>query len=137
MNFRRRTTESRAGFPMAPMIDVVFILLSFFIATQLYARWEKEIDIQLPTAETGRPPERLPGEIVLNVMDDGHVVVNRQRHDTAGLRNLLGRLVEVFPGQPVVVRADRRTAYEHIVNVLDLCRQADIWNISFATAAAD
>ncbi len=137
MNFRSRQADARAGFPMAPMIDVVFILLSFFIATQIYARWEKEIDIQLPTAETGRAPTRLPGEIIVNVLPDGAVVVNRQTHDAAGLLRLMNRLVEAFPGQPVIIRADRRTAYEHIVNVLDLCRQADIWNISFATDAAD
>lgn len=137
MNFRSRQTDTRAGFPMAPMIDVVFILLSFFIATQIYARWEKEIDIQLPTAETGRAPSRLPGEIIINVQPDGAIVVNRQSHDADGLRTLLNRLVEAFPGQPVIIRADRRTAYEHVVNVLDLCRQADIWNISFATDASD
>lgn len=137
MNFRSRHAEARAGFQMAPMIDVVFILLSFFIATQIFARWEKEIDIQLPTADTSQAPARLPGEIILNVLPDGGTVVNRQRHDDEGLRTLLSRLVEAFPGQPVIIRADRRTAYEHIVKVLDLCRQADIWNISFATDAAE
>ena len=40
----------------------------------------------------------------------------------------------MFPGQPIVIRADRQTAYDHIIRVLDLCRQAEIWNISFATA---
>ena len=137
MNFRSRQGEARAGFPMAPMIDVVFILLSFFIATQIFARWEKEIDIQLPTADSSQAPARLPGEIILNVLPDGGVVVNRQRHDEDGLRTLLTRLVETFPGQPVIIRADRRTAYEYVVNVLDLCRQVDIWNISFATDAVE
>ncbi|NQT91741.1 MAG: hypothetical protein HQ559_03195, partial [Lentisphaerae bacterium] len=39
-------------------------------------------------------------------------------------------------GQPVLIRADRGTAYEHVIRILDLCRKTDIWNISFATAAA-
>ena len=43
--------------------------------------------------------------------------------------------VQLFPGQPVLLRADKTTAYEHVVRVLDTCRQADIWNISFATLA--
>ncbi len=133
MKFHKQETGSGSAFPMAPMIDVVFILLSFFIATQIYARWEKEVDIQLPTAETGEMPERLPGEIMINVRIDGAIVVNQQRQDAQSLRTLLDRLVELFPGQSVVIRADRRTPYEHVMEVLDVCRQADIWNISFAT----
>ncbi len=134
MNFRRHPRAELPTFPVAPMMDVMFILLSFFIATQIYARWEKEIDIRLPTADTSKSPDRLPGQIVINVHSNGAVIVNRQTLDDAALHRLLVRLVKLFPGEPVVIRADRQTAYEHVVRVLDRCRQADIWNISFATA---
>ena len=50
---------------------------------------------------------------------------------------MLQELAELFPGQPVILRADKSTDYEHVVNVLDLCRQADIWNISFATSVPE
>jgi biopolymer transport protein ExbD len=49
---------------------------------------------------------------------------------------LFDRIVKLFPGQPVLLRADRGTAYEHVIRVLDICRRADIWNISFATSFA-
>lgn len=134
MNFRRRQKPELPGFQIAPMIDVMFILLSFFIATQIYARWEKEIDIRLPTADTGKSFDRLPGQVILNILQDGSVVVNKQSLNDAGLKRLLARLVKYFPGEPVVIRADKQTPYEHVIRVLDRCRQADIWNISFATA---
>ena len=133
---QRKKPEMAAGqLEMTPMIDVVFLLLCFFVTSQIFAQWETEIDVALPTATTGGAPQRLPGEVIINVLTDGAAVVNGQRLDDAQLRGLLDRLVELFPGQPVLLRADKATAYEHVVRVLDTCRQADVWNVSFATLA--
>ena len=107
------------------------------IQSQIFSQWETEIDVKLPTAQTGNVQERLPGEIIVNILVDGTLVVNRQVLDDNGLATLLDRIVKPFPGQPVLIRADRGTAYEHVIKVLDLCRQADIWNISFATGVAE
>ena len=136
MNFRKKTPlTANPGVPLTPMIDVVFLLLCFFVTSQIFAQWETEIDVALPTAATGGMPQRLPGEVIINVRADGAAVVNGQTLDDARLRAMMDRLVELFPGQPVLLRADKATAYEHVVRVLDTCRQADIWNISFATLA--
>jgi len=134
MNFRTRLRTEAVAFQLAPMIDVVFLLLSFFIASQIFAQWETAIDIALPTARTAEMPRRLPGEVILNVRADGGVVVHNQVLDDAALGSMLRRLAEIYPGQAIVLRADRATPYQEVVRVLDLCRQADIWNLSFATA---
>jgi len=133
MNFRTRRTAPEPGFQIAPMIDVIFLLLSFFVASQVFSQWETEIDIKLPTAETGDIPERLPGEIIINIREDGTKVVNSQVLAVDELKSLLERIVELFPGQPVLIRADRGTRYEHVIGVLDICRKVDLWNIAFAT----
>ncbi len=136
MNFQKKNLiPANPGVPLTPMIDVVFLLLCFFVTSQIFAQWETEIDIALPTAATGDMPQRLPGEVIINVLADGGAVVNGQALDDAQLRAMMDRLVQLFPGQPVLLRADKTTAYEHVVRVLDTCRQADIWNISFATLA--
>jgi len=138
MNFSGRTRGGgSAAVPLTPMLDVVFLLLCFFVTTQIYAQWETEIDVTLPTAETGALPERLPGEVIVNVLSDGSTVVNGRTLDREELKALMARLVELFPGQPVLVRADKATAYEHVIRVLDACRTSDIWNVSFATLAAE
>jgi biopolymer transport protein ExbD len=137
VNFRGKTKPPSAGFQLAPMIDIMFLLLCFFIAAQIYAQWESEIDIKLPTAETGEIPDRLPSEIIINVRADGVTVVNQRQLAEDGLANLLERIVDIYPGQPVLIRADKRTPYEHVIGVLDLCRQVDIWNISFATSTVE
>ncbi len=136
MNFRKNAeTEGGGVNALTPMMDVVFLLLCFFVTSQIYAQWETEIDVKLPTAETGTMPERLPGEVIVNVLADGTAVVNGQTMGDTELRGLMNRLVQIYPGQPVLLRADKGTAYEHVIRVLDMCRQADIWNISFATLA--
>lgn len=137
MNFNKRNKSVLPGFQMAPMIDVIFLLLCFFIASQLFSQWETEIDITLPTASSGETPQRLPGEIIVNISPDGNIVVNRNMLDDEALLSLLQRIVALFPGQPVVIRADKNTDYEHIIKVLDYCRQCDIWNISFATGVIE
>ena len=137
MNFRKQLKPEAVGFQLAPMIDVVFLLLCFFITSQLFAQWETEIDITLPTAETGDMPERLPGEIIINVRSDGETVVNAQTMTDESLASLLTRVAGLAPGTPVLIRADRVTAYQEIIRVLDLCRQADIWNITFATGSPE
>lgn len=137
MNFRKQLKPDAVGFQLAPMIDVVFLLLCFFITSQIFAQWETEIDITLPTAQTGSVPERLPGELIINVRGDGSTIVNAQPVSDEQLADMLARVSSLFPGQPVLIRADRRTAYEDVIRVLDLCRQADIWNISFATGVPE
>lgn len=133
MNFRAKLHVEPVGFQLAPMIDVIFLLLCFFMTSQLFAQWETDVPLTLPTARTGQLSRRLPGEVTLNIARDGSVVVNGRPRSEEELTSLLRRLVQIAPGHPVILRADKATPYEQVIRVLDLCRQADIWNISFAT----
>lgn len=137
MQFRSVHKAESGGFQLAPMIDIMFLLLSFFIANQLFSRWEKEIDIKLPTADTGEMPKRLPGEVILNITAEGGIVVNNKPYAVEELKAMLKRLAETFPGQPVLLRGDEAADFKHVIRVLDVCRQVDIWNISFATTMKD
>ena len=75
MNFRKRVAAELPQFQVTPMIDVVFLLLCFFITTAVFSQWENEVDIVLPTAQSGKLPDRLPGEVVVNVSRDGTVTI--------------------------------------------------------------
>ncbi len=137
MNFRGRHQPNPIAFQIAPMVDFLLVLLCYSMMSQIFTQWEAEMDVKLPTASSAQIEQRLPGEIILNVMKNGATIVNGRTLNDRELSALLKRLVELFPGQPVLLRADRQTAYEHVIRVLDLCRQADIWNISFATGLAE
>lgn len=133
MKFRSKTKIEPAGFQLTPMIDCVSLLLCFSLVTQIQSRWETEMDITLPTADSSTPIRRLPGEIILNVREDGTVVFNRRALNDDELYSLLGEVATLFRDQPVLIRADGGTRYANVVKVLDACRKTRIWNISFAT----
>jgi len=121
------------AFALTSMLDVIFLLLCFFVTVSVFSQWESEISISLPSAKTAEEPERLPGEIIVNLDKEGVVTVNgaAMTHEELGRR--LGRIARYFPGQPVIIRADRRTKYDDLVKTIDACRSGDIWNFSLAT----
>lgn len=133
MNFHKNRRGMLPTIQMTSMMDIIFLMLFFFISTTLYSQWEYEIDISLPSAQSGKVPDRLPGEIIINIAKDGRVSVNQQDLTLDALKARLDRLARYFPGQPVVLRADKETRYESLIKVVDACRKADIWNFSMAT----
>lgn len=133
MNFRRHSRSRAAAVQMASLMDVIFLLLCFFVTSSVFSQWETEISIALPTAKSATVPGRMPGEIILNLATDGSVTVNGQKLTLADVTARLARLAKLYPGQPVVIRADKATPYESLVAVIDACRTADVWNFSLAT----
>lgn len=122
-----------ASFQIAPMIDIVFLLLTFFIVTWQFSRSETEMKISVPTSEEGADPRRVLGEIIINVRANGEVVVESQLLSLVQLRQKLENIARVHHNQPVRLRADSDCRYQSIVEVIDTCQKAGIWNISFAT----
>ncbi len=133
MNFRKNRRGMLPAFQLTSMMDIIFLMLFFFITTSIFSQWEYEVSISLPSAKSGKVPDRLPGEIIINIAKDGRVSVNQQDLTLEALKGRLDRLARYFPGQPVVLRADKDTRYEALIKVVDTCRMADIWNFSMAT----
>ena len=134
MKFKRSRVSHAPQLALTSMLDVIFLLLCFFVTVSVFSQWENEISITLPTAETSDVPERLPGEIVLNVDKSGKVTVNGAVWTAADVTARLAKVAKLYPGQPVIVRADKDVRYETLVGVIDACRAADVWNFSLATA---
>ncbi|MEM1083173.1 MAG: biopolymer transporter ExbD [Verrucomicrobiota bacterium] len=132
MKFQNREPQP-AAMQMAPMIDIVFLLLIFFIVTWQFSRDEMDLKIAVPTSEEGADPKRVLGEIVLNVYDDGTFSVWGEKKSPEQLRETLSAIASQHENQPVRVRIDGKTPSQRIVNAIDLCQRAGIWNISFAT----
>lgn len=133
MQFKRKTTSRPPALALTSMLDVIFLLLCFFVTVSVFSQWENEISIILPNAATAEQPERLPGEIVVNLSREGVLTVNGAILSTGELKDRLAKISKFYPGQPVTIRADRETLYERLVEVIDVCRAADVWNFSLAT----
>ena len=134
MKFKVRNRRDAPKLALTSMLDVIFLLLCFFVTSSVYSQWENEISIRLPKATTSEQPERLPGEVVINLAADGSVRVNGMSLSLPQLGERLKRVAKFYPGQPVIIRADKATSYESLVWVVDTCRSSGVWNFSLATA---
>ena len=137
MNFRKHAEPAILGFLIAPMVDILLVILVFFIVTWNFALSENELDVRVPTATKANETQPYGGQVVINIKTDGTVIVNRQPKSSQELLELLKKLSQLYPDQAVIVRGDQGVEYKHIVEVLDICRQADIWNVAFATGKLD
>jgi len=129
----KRGIADRPTIQMAPLIDIVFLLLIFFMSVSVFAQLETEINITVPTANESTDIKRAPGEIIINIRKDGMIVVNQRQLSYVDLQRMLRRVSGLYRGQPVIIRADRETFHKDVIRVLDICAGADIWNVSFAT----
>jgi len=134
MNLRARAPLHHPGIQLAPLVDVLLLLLIFFLMTWNAARNENELDVKIPKASSAKEKSAPIGDVVINVKSDGNVVVNRRSLNTTELTDLLKGLVQLNSDQAVVIRGDEAGAYKNIVEVLNICSQAGVSNVAFATA---
>ena len=134
MKFTVERSSKAPTLALTSMLDVIFLLLCFFVTASVFSQWESEISIQLPTAASAEEPDRLPGEIIANIAKDGTVRVNGADVSLVQLGDKLAKIAKFYPGQAVIIRADKETSYEALVAVIDTCRGAGVWNFSLATA---
>jgi biopolymer transport protein ExbD len=135
MNFRKRAQPHLLGFQIAPMVDILLVLLVFFIVTWNFAITENELDVKVPTATSAKEQKNDVPPTIINVRKNGTVVMNRKELTLEELRNRLSQLSVLLPDTPIILRGDENLAYKDLMAVMDICRQANIWNVAFATAA--
>jgi len=111
---------------LTPVIDMVFLLLIFFLVTTTFHQVEREMQIALPETESAGPISVALRELVVNVTDAGAVVIAGREVSLDELRDIVNRAVENNPGQKVTVRGDRGAAYGSIARVLDVCKASGV-----------
>ncbi|MEO6787019.1 MAG: biopolymer transporter ExbD [Chthoniobacteraceae bacterium] len=131
MKLRRRAEPLVMGFQIAPMVDVLLVLLCFFILTWNFARKEMELDVKVPTAENGGEPTLDVNQTVLNLKADGSMVMNTRPITFDELGEKMATLAKINKDYAIILRGDENVAYKYVARVLDVCRGAGIWNIAF------
>ena len=123
---------------MSPMIDVVFLLIIFFLISSHLTRQEQQLKLPLLVAETGAHPTQMVGpRLIVNVSEDGGVTI---QDESVALEQLGARIGGALQGVPddqrdafeVRVRCSRRTPYQAVQPILNGCVQQGIWNVTFA-----
>ncbi len=134
MNFRKQHSIEPTPMQLAPLVDVLFLLVIFFAVTSHYAKNEQVMDISVPAADESKDKEaRNVGEIIVNIKLDGKIIVNGQTHTEEELLTKLRNIALIYKDQAVILRGDELVDYKHVMNVLNTCQKAGIWNIAFAT----
>jgi len=126
MLLKAQSTQDSPTLELTPIIDMVFLLLIFFLVTTTFQQTEREMQIALPEAISAGPISMSLAELVINVERDGSIIVSGRTISTDDLRVLITEAVASNPNQKVTVRGDRETPYANIVTVLDVCKGAGI-----------
>ena len=115
--------DQRIELNLTPMIDVVFLLIIFFMVATKFAEIERDLRVNPPSSEHAQPITGTPKELIINVTQVGRYIVNGVEYPPDDLEKLLARASEENPDQAVVVRGDRNVILQNPVNVLSLCEK--------------
>jgi biopolymer transport protein ExbD len=138
----RKRSEDKVGVPMAPMIDVVFLLLIYFMVSSTLERQEADLSFQLPGTVEQEAPLDLPDEQIIEIREDGQVIVNEYPYDSPDafsldeLAAMLNRFREASAANKVeaivTIAPANSVPHKQIIKVMDACSIAEIEGVNFA-----
>jgi len=134
MNFRAHREGEVERFQLAPLIDIVFLLLVFFVVTSALQQIERQMGIDLPEAKQGEAPPRRQPPLYINITRDGSLLISSRTLTYDQLGSWLKDLRASYSGgpPPIIIRADRQTPFQYFVKVIDACTAAEIRNFAIA-----
>ncbi len=128
-HFQNLIDEEEATIDMTPMLDVVFIMLIFFIVTASFVK-EAGIDVNRPDAATAVKKDR--ANILIAISDKGEIWINKRRIDARAVQANIERLHAENPQGTVVIQADKKATTEVLIKVMDASRSAGVYDVSIA-----
>ena len=121
--------DEEADINLAPMLDIVFIMLIFFVVTTSFVK-ESGIDVNRPTAQTAERRER--GNILIAIAPNGEIWIDKRVVDIRSVRAVIERLMAQNPEGGVVIQGDRAARIGLLVEVMDQVRKGGVSNVSIA-----
>lgn len=121
--------EEQENIDLTPMLDVVFIMLIFFIVTASFVK-ESGIDVNRPEAATAVKKER--ASILVAISDKGEIWINKRQVDVRAVQANIERLKAENPQGSVVIQADKKATTETLIKVMDASRAAGAFDVSIA-----
>ena len=123
--------DDEGGVDITPMLDVVFIMLIFFIVTATFIK-EAGIDVDKPSAATAVVQEK--ASILVAIDAEDKIWINRRQVDVRSVRSIIERLHAENPKGTVVIQADRESRNDTLVRVMDASRRAGVYDIALAAS---
>ena len=132
----RRRHQEPEDFQMAPMIDMVFLLLVFFMTVASVAKSQRQIELELPESEESIVPEDASGRGILSVDAGGGYYIGDQPHTIESIQTAIRARIQADPSTQVQVRADQATQYAAVQRLLKAAAEAGAYEIIYATYQA-
>ena len=129
MRKKRTNISDDNPLDLTPMMDIVFIMLIFFIVTTSFVK-ETGVDISRPSAETAERDEK--GNILVGITENNEIWIDKRRVDLKAVRANIERLKIEYPEGSVIIQADISSKSGLLVETMDQIRLAGIQNISIA-----
>ena len=133
----KRPSQEFYGINVIPVVDMMMILLIFFMMTTKFSDIERDVRVHPPASRDARPITEIPTEIVVNVTREGVFVIGGKQRTIEYIDRLLGTAVKADPHQSVVIRGDRETILQFAVNILDLCEKHEVEHTYLTTRKTD
>ena len=127
---RQVAAEDEAQIDLTPMLDVVFIMLIFFIVTATFIK-EAGVEVNRPEASTAQPKDNVNILVAINATNE--IWMDKRRVDQRAVRANIERLHAENPKGAVVIQADNKSNTETVAAVLDAAREAGVYDVSLAT----
>ena len=128
----RKSAGKDEGPNLTPMLDVVFIMLIFFIVTASFVN-EVGLDVNRPPTSDAPPPDSADTNIVFRISESNEIMLEGRRIDVRSVRANVERLNAEKPEASVVIAAHPKAKTELFVKISDQAREAGVYNISLAT----
>ena len=122
--------DEESAIDITPMLDIVFIMLIFFIVTATFVK-ESGIDVNRPDANTATQQDR--ANILIAIDDTGAIFIDRRRVEIDAVRANIERLHAENPQGTVVIQADENASTNQLVAVMDASREAGVYDVAIAT----
>ncbi|MBL9155676.1 MAG: biopolymer transporter ExbD [Verrucomicrobiales bacterium] len=123
---------------LSPMIDLVFLLLIFFMVSSTMITYRQDPNVKIPVASAGKVPGLIQGRVVLNVYEDGTIKDEAGMViDTVGVETLMRGAKQADPAVRLHVRADRMAAHRFVKGVVEASAKGGVANVIFSTHVTD
>lgn len=135
----RHSTPAPIGFQLAPMLDIVFLLLIFFVVTQTISLTEQDFSIKVASALNAkdRSKPQAINEIILNLRKDGIVTINGEEFTDEQLYPRLKRIARLDENHPIRIRGDAEASIQQFFNLQDICIGAGLKEITTSARKPD
>ena len=128
MAIKLKRIGASSSLTLTPLIDVVFLMLIFFLVTTRFVEEEQELDLELPSASEALPLTSEPLEMIINIDREGRFFIDGKFRQLEEVESILQQAAVNNPlSQTVIIRADKQADCQHFITAVNLCKKVGIF----------